>query len=278
MRATNKNVAFVNFRRDPKSNEEIFGISDLFQKIRNVFHETKDYKKSLEKLTKEKIEEQALKLKEQANKIVLWNKIGGGIVGIIPGVDWALQRFVIKKNAAKKIGMIFGIDLKFIENNQEKQDKLKKKMTGMEKEEIYYEEDALDLEIDGDALINESSSYKIGNAIKIGGDTGSILSGAISLGIGFSRAAIGAGQVATESAEIATEVAVTTGSIVARTFGFIFLGVGVALGVSSGAYFTTKHCNELIDKFYNFYINNAEKISNSYKLADEYLKLRSLKE
>lgn len=117
-------------------------------------------------------------------------------------------------------------------------------------------------------LVNDTTSYKIGNAFKLGGDMGSIVSGAISLGVGFSRAAIG-------GAEIATEAAVTTGAIIARSVGFALLGVGIVLGVSSGAYFTSKHCDELIEKFYNFYLNNADKISNSYIQADKYLELRS---
>ena len=102
LEATKKNVVFVNFRKNIKNNYNIFGIEDLFERIKCFFHESENYKKSLEKLTEERIKEQALKLKEQAKKVVLWNKIGGGIVGIIPGLDWVLQRFVIKENAVKK--------------------------------------------------------------------------------------------------------------------------------------------------------------------------------
>lgn len=35
----------------------------------------------------------------------------------MPGVDWLLQKFVVKKNAAKKLGQLFGIDVRFIEDN-----------------------------------------------------------------------------------------------------------------------------------------------------------------
>ena len=55
-----------------------------------------------------------MKLREEAKKILLSNKIWGSVVGILPGVDWALQKFVIKKNAAKKVGRIFGVDIKFV--------------------------------------------------------------------------------------------------------------------------------------------------------------------
>ena len=47
--------------------------------------------------------------------MLLSNKVWGGIVGIIPGIDWILQKFVIKKNAAKKLGEIsFQIELRHI--------------------------------------------------------------------------------------------------------------------------------------------------------------------
>lgn len=155
MGVTNENVAFVNLWKNPKNkNDYIFGIETLFQKIRNFFRQSPDFKKSQEKLIPEKIQEQALKLKESAKRIVLANKIGGGIVGIIPGVDWVLQRFVIKENAAKKIGMIFGIDINFINkeaNSEEKKKQEEKKnsqnIPGIEND-VYYDENALDLEVD----------------------------------------------------------------------------------------------------------------------------------
>jgi GTP-binding protein EngB required for normal cell division len=287
LKATNENIVFVNFRKDVKTNSEVFGKEILFQKIRNIFHQTEDYKKSLEKLSPERIKELAEKLKEQAKRVVLFNKIGGGIVGIIPGLDWILQRFVIKENAAKKIGMVYGIDVNYFkgeekkiikkkeeEKNKEQKEEKNKELPGIEKD-IYYDENALDLEIDANELVNDSTSYKIGNSFKVGTDVGSIVSGAISLGVGFSRVATTVGEAAAGGVEIAAEAAVAGGSIAARAAGFILLGVGVVLGVASGAYFTTKHCNELIEKCHNYYLNNAEKISNSYIEADKYLEIRS---
>ena len=283
LKASNENIAFVNFRKDVKTNSEVFGKEILFQKIRNIFHQTEDYKKSLEKLSPERIKELAEKLKEQAKRVVLFNKIGGGIVGIIPGLDWILQRFVIKENAAKKIGMVYGIDVNYFKGEEKKVKKQKeeeknkeqnKELPGIEKD-IYYDENALDLEIDANELVNDSTSYKIGNSFKVGTDVRSIVSGAISLGVGFSRVATTVGEAAAGGIEIATEAAVAGGSLAARAAGFVLLGVGVVLGVASGAYFTTKHCNELIEKCHNYYLNNAEKISNSYIEADKYLEIRS---
>ena len=56
---------------------------------------------------------QAERLRAQAEDAVLSNKVWGGIVGILPGIDWAIQKFVIKKSVAKKLGQIYGIDVKF---------------------------------------------------------------------------------------------------------------------------------------------------------------------
>jgi hypothetical protein len=38
-----------------------------------------------------------------------------------------------------------------------------------------------------------------------------------------------------------------------------------------GGYFTHRHCEEIIDKFIEYYKNNTNKISNSYQAASEYL-------
>ena len=94
-----------------------------------------------------------------------------------------------------------------------------------------------------------------------------------------------AGTTATTAGTTATTVVTTTTKVVSTSattagyvLGFVFLGVGIVVGVSSGAYFTNKDINEIIEKLYEFYINNAEKISNSYKLVNEYLEFRANKE
>lgn len=50
---------------------------------------------------------------------------------------------------------------------------------------------------------------------------------------------------------------------------------GIVIGVVSGAYFTHKFCEELIDKFVDFYRNNKDKIRNSYEEAVEYFSLEN---
>jgi hypothetical protein len=44
-------------------------------------------------------------------------------------------------------------------------------------------------------------------------------------------------------------------------------------GVGLGGYFTHKYCEELLDKFVEYYKKNAEKIGLSYQKAEEYFKV-----
>ena len=114
-KADNNNVIFINFHKNKLTGEESFGKEELFKKIYDVFIQSEEYKSSLEKLTKEKIEKDALKLRVEAQEKLLSNKIGGGLLGCIPFIDLAVLKFFIKKNAVKKVGEIFGIDVKFID-------------------------------------------------------------------------------------------------------------------------------------------------------------------
>ena len=42
-----------------------------------------------------------MKLREEAKKILLSNKIWGSVVGILPAVDWALQKLELISNLLK---------------------------------------------------------------------------------------------------------------------------------------------------------------------------------
>jgi GTP-binding protein EngB required for normal cell division len=147
-KADNNNVIFVNFHKNRLTGEEPFGKEELFKKIYEVFIESEEYKSSLEKLTKEKIEKAALKLRAEAQKILRYNKIGGGAIGWIPMVDWIVTKYLIKKNAMKKVGEIFGIDVKFIDEENAKKEKEKDDDLSY----IY--------EIDGEKELEESSIEK----------------------------------------------------------------------------------------------------------------------
>ena len=156
-KASENNVVFVNFHQDEELQIKPFGKKELFKKIQDFFVSSKDYKDSLKEYSsKEEIEKKALKLRAEAEKLLLPNKIWGGAVGIIPFADWALQKFVIKKNALKKVGQIFGIDVKFIDEDIESQKKLK----------IMNEKKENDIHYKTSELINkENKPYVIGNEL-----------------------------------------------------------------------------------------------------------------
>ena len=220
--ASLNNIVFVNFHKDKMHNYEPFGTDNLFKTISIFFRESDDYKTSND-LNEKIIKERALKLKEEAKEILLSNKIWGAVVGIIPGVDWALQKFVIKKNAVKKVGKVFGIDIKFV-NEQ--------------------------------AIGNE---HTVQNGIKGVSEAGAYIGGGAVIGQGITRAS----TAAIETAEIGASIAL-------RTVGIGIAAVGCVIGVGLGGYFTHKYCEQLIDKFVDYYIKNANQLKNSYEFAIKY--------
>ena len=337
-KADNNNVIFVNFHKNKLNGEEPFGKEELFKKIYEVFVQSEEYKSSQEQLTKEKIEKNALKLRAEAQEMLIFNKIGGGAIGWIPIVDWIVTKYLIKKNAIKKVGEIFGIDVKFIDEENAEKEKEKEKDDDLSY--IY--------QIDGDKELEESQTkFNVGNNAKeVGKITGQgigstyliiastsanevakltanatqltakaaelsfkateLTAKATQLGIeakneyqnmnwllklyySFSQsttqlsklassAGTEAAQVveAAKSASISAKNAVTTAAEANSLtnlfkFGGIgFLGFGCILGIALGGYFTHKFCEELLDKFVDYYKNNADKVVNSYKNAAEY--------
>ena len=75
----------------------------------------------------QKKEKNALKFIAEAKKRLFPHIFYGGVVGVIPIVDWVVQKFVIKKEALKQVGEIFGIDMKFIEEENAKKEIKKEK-------------------------------------------------------------------------------------------------------------------------------------------------------
>ena len=212
--ATEKNVVFVNFHYDDDLEIEPFGKKELFKTINNLFIESKDYKDSLLNLSsEERIKETALKLRAQAQSILLPNKIWGATVGIIPFADWALQKFVINKNAVKKVGQVFGIDAKFIDEDNEKE----KEMLKNQEDKIYYTtpgltDDSSNSYIIGNKLTEQGKEYKIGKTaecIAHTGEYGGAIS-AISFGV---NAASKAGRLTAEAANFTSKATEITNSI-----------------------------------------------------------------
>ena len=125
-KANNNNVVFVNFYKDNENKIPPFGKYEFFKKIRDFFIISEFYKQSQQKLTEKGLQDTIEKLKAEARHILLPNKFWGAVVGIIPFADWIIQKFIIKKNAIKKVGNIFGIDLSHIEKEVEEKKTIKK--------------------------------------------------------------------------------------------------------------------------------------------------------
>lgn len=266
--ASADNVVFVNFHRDNKNGFEPFGIQELFQKIYIYFIKSEDYINSNEKLDDQNVKKQAERLRAQAKEMLLSNKVWGGVVGIIPGVDWLLQKFVIKKNAAKKLGQIYGIDVKFID---EKGNNINVNKYKPEYITASVDTEHLNMEMKGEELIQESTAYTVGNTFKVTGEAASYIGGGAAVGTGIIRAASTIAETSSATTTAATTAAVGIGSTALKAVGTGLFVVGAVVGVALGGYFTTKYCDDLINKFEDYYIKNAQIIGNSYKQAAEYL-------
>jgi hypothetical protein len=258
------NVVFVNFHKDIKTGFEPFGTKDLFKKIHDFFIKTEDYLTSKNKLDPELVEKNALKLRAQGEEILLANKIWGGVFGIIPGIDWILQKFVVKKNAAKKLGQLFGIDVKFVEEENKTKKEIKKP------EYITPSIDDEQFSLKGEELTKESSTYKVGNSVKVTSEAGAYIGGGTAISTGIARTAA---TVAETGSGAATSTVVCFGTTALKLVGTEAFIVGALFGVGLGGYFTHKYCEELLDKFVEYYKKNAEKIGLSYQKAEEYFKV-----
>ena len=266
--ASADNVVFVNFHRDNKNGFEPFGIQELFQKIYIYFIKSEDYINSNEKLDDQNVKKQAERLRAQAKEMLLSNKVWGGVVGIIPGDDWLLQKFVIKKNAAKKLGQIYGIDVKFIDD---KGNNINVNKYKPEYITASVDTEHLNMEMKGEELIQESTAYTVGNTFKVTGEAASYIGGGAAVGTGIIRAASTIAETSSATTTAATTAAVGIGSTALKAVGTGLFVVGAVVGVALGGYFTTKYCDDLINKFEDYYIKNAQIIGNSYKQAAEYL-------
>ena len=250
MRAYKDNCIFVNFHKD--ENSPVLGISDLFNKICSIAKETDIYKKYIKKdMTKMEfqklIDEEADIRKKKAEKILLYHSIGAGAIGLIPGVDLAVQKFVIQKKASKKIGQIFGLDINLIAKEK---DSFNKEKANNDK----------NFAIENDKEKDPSEKYYKGGQYAAEG---------VRLGTG-----IGAGVG--DSINIASQVAQLSGQIglaALRGISITFIFIGSAVGIGTGYYFTRKHCIELIEKLYKYFKENIETLSNSLIQAVEYLEL-----
>ncbi len=247
---------------------------------------------------KEKIKEEAEIRRIKARDVLLKHRIGGGIVGMIPAVDWVIQKYVVQKDAAKKAGAIFGFDITIYEKKQEIQiqnmgenqmtdqkmnkvlsepqitltkknnntddngikNKRIKKDTNkptIKKELLETEEDISNKSEDinnviNDAISEDDKKNKSDSKMKYGRYALSAFTGSVSF-------TTNAASLLVTSASVA---------LTAATITFSFIGSAVGFGI--GSYIMTKHCESLLDKFVELFIENADKLSDSLKFGLKY--------
>jgi hypothetical protein len=250
MYASLNNTIFVNFHDE---NFKEVGTEQLFNKIGEFFISSEDYMSSEKNLSEDEINLRAAKLRERAKDVVMSNKIWGSIIGALPGINWLIQKFVIKKNAAKKIGQIYGVDVKFLEenNNNKNLSQQIEILTGEEKSSI-----DINMEMEGEKLTEEDTKTIVTNIGKTTGETGVYIGGGVSIGTGIAR---------TAATEVSTGFLASLGPTTLKFVGTGFFVVGAVTGIIVGGVMT-----ELIDKFEKYYKENANKIANSYIQAKQY--------
>jgi hypothetical protein len=246
MKANEDNCILVNFHE--KENMPIYGIHELFTKLVEISKETESYKNFSKKNLSEyefnlMVKKEAEIRKTKAEKILLYHSIGAGAIGIIPGVDIAVQKLVIQKSAAKKIGQIFGVDINLIPKNKSS--------------------DTSDPNIEKNFEI-QNENNKTG---EIAVNVGKYSSSAVSLGTSVASVS----TVASKAGQITGEV----GLAALRGVSISFMFIGSAIGIGAGYYFMQNHCNNLINMLYEYFINNIRSLSNSIEQAIKYMEYRA---
>ena len=276
MVATNDNCVFVNFHETEKS--PLYGISDFFNIIATYVERTDAYKKfqkdtcSNEEEFQNKIIEEAKIRKKRAAAIISRHKIGSAIAGVLPGVDYVINKFLIKKDAMRKAGQIFGFDINELEkslkyekdkNESEVRNNVSNNTSLMLKEEndkisrpnlsitVKSEENEGDNSIDN---INKEKQKKFDSKVKTTGYGTIYTCTAVSWGTSIPRFFFAAGSAALFA--------------VSLTFSF----VGCAVGGGVGYYLMKRHCEDMLDQFELLFIQNADRVSNSLVFGINYLK------
>ena len=126
MTATQDNCVFVNFHKTNKL--PVYCISDFFNKMVLFMERTEAYKRFQrnnfinEEEFEKKIKEEARIRKIRAKALISRHKIGSAIAGFLPGADYFANKYFIKKDAARKVGQIFGFDLQELEQSIKRQE------------------------------------------------------------------------------------------------------------------------------------------------------------
>ena len=301
IKSTEGNTVFVNFY--PTSKNDIYGINEFFETIGDHIEASKAYQSfqegcySNKESFKERIKEEAEIRRLRAKDVLFKHRIGGGLIGLIPAVDWAIQKYVVQKDAAKKAGAIFGFDITISEKKQEieiiskednndknidslindpqislnKNSEINKEDSNISKEEkiktkfynpkdknnlIVNEEDKLDIDnaVINDININDEQKNKKNYKMKYGRYALSAFTGSVSFTTNAANLLVTSASVALTAATI--------------TFSFI----GSAVGIGMGSYLISKHCESLLDKFVQLFIENANRLSDSLELGLKYIR------
>ena len=291
MVATEDNCVFVNFHKTNKHPQ--YGISDFFNKIALFVERTDAYKRfqrnssiSEEEFQK-KIKEEAKIRKIRAKALISRHKIGSAIAGIFPGGDYVVNKFFIKKDAARKAGQIFGFDLKELEESLKREEKKKEENKNIqdgnkmlldedryegphlkvldtknkinnekeeEEEEEESDEDKKNEDLKDDKKLKQK---KLDKKIKAGAYGTMYTCSAVSYSTSLPRilfAASGVGLLAVSA---------------------VFSIIGSAIGMGVGYYLMKRHCEDLLDQFELLFIQNADRISDSLVYGVNYLKTMS---
>ena len=341
LKANDSNVVFVNFRVD-EYHPVIFGKKELFRKIYEFFIESESYKYFEENINEEKLNSEIERLKSDAWYQLLQYKVWGGLVGIFPFVDIAVQKLVINKKAIKKVAKIFKIEAKFVDEENEKEKKLEKKdeevkrkkfeeeKKKLEEEKIKLEEEKKKLEqennkegenknepfymradidkknlitqVKGEELLSETNSNNVKKIINGTIRAGTLVKEADNIvkiceysskiadlekkieflektyaytkDCGSMLSLLYFDTVAHEAQyENLVDDYLALREVGAGAKNFTkFLGIGTVVSVGVGAYTTHKFCEDLINKFAEFYRKNVGKIHNSYEDAVSYFR------
>ena len=278
MVATSDNCTFVNFHQTERN--PMYGISDFFDKIAIFMERTEAYRKFqkdsciTDEEFEKRIQEEAKIRKKRAAAIISRHKIGSAIAGFLPGVDYFVNKYFIKKDAVKKAGQIFGFDISDLENSlqyeknknegesgnniannivlelKEENEKIPRPKLDIIKEEKSEEEKDKNKAIND----NKEQQKETDKKVKFRGYGTMYTCTAVSWGTSIPRFLFAAGGIGL--------IAV----------GAVFSAVGSAIGAGVGYYLMKRHCEDLLDQFELLFIQNADRISNSLIFGINYLK------
>ena len=323
LKATEGNTVFVNFYKTSKS--DVYGINEYFDTIADHIEASKVYQSfqvgcyADEESFKEKIKEEAEIRRLKAKDVLFKHRIGGGLIGMVPAVDWALQKYVVQKDAAKKAGAIFGFDITICEKQQEIQiqsmgeEKLndKKMNTLLEEPQITItknnnNDDGGDVNNDDK---NKEENKIVSNKIKknkksnkdknnektILGNKENIDEDNLNLDktnnndienendegkdknktdnrMKYGRFALSAFTGSVSFTTNAANLLVTSASVALTAATITFSFIGSVVGFGMGQYLITKHCEALLDKFVELFIQNATRLSDSLEYSLKYMR------